>query len=288
MNKTAIDPWPVPPGVGGRLVRLTGIRWQCGGTGDGVVQLTWHGHSTVWLEDSGTRLLTDPLLRDRLAHLRRRRGPTPRLSGAPDAVLVSHLHADHLDFASLRRLPTGTRLLVPAGAGRLVRRFLGPAGRNCTELSPGDQTTIGAVTVRAVPAAHHPGRGPWSRQQAPAIGYLIDGRARTWFAGDTGLFDQMAALGPVDLALVPVGGWGPTLGPGHLDPSAAAEAVRRAAAACAVPIHFGTFWPLGCDRIRPDRFFDPGDDFARRAAAVASGTRVVVLRPGQSVTVRTS
>ncbi|MER6590817.1 MBL fold metallo-hydrolase [Micromonospora purpureochromogenes] len=251
------------------------------------MRLTWYGHSTVWIEDSGTRLLTDPLLRDRLAHLRRRRGSTPRLPGAPDAVLVSHLHADHLDFASLRRLPPDTALVVPAGAGRVVRQALGAAAaRRCTELAVGDRTTIGRVTVAAVPAAHHAGRGPWSRHRAPALGYLIDGRLRTWFAGDTGLFDEMAGLGPLDLALVPVGGWGPTLGPGHLDPAGAAEAVRRVAAAWAVPIHFGTFWPVGCERVRPDRFFGPGDDFARHAEGVSPGTRVRVLRPGESVAVR--
>ncbi|MFE9656646.1 MBL fold metallo-hydrolase [Micromonospora sp. NPDC006431] len=248
-----------------------------------MVQLTWCGHSTVWIEDSGTRLLTDPLLRDRLAHLRRRRGPTPRLPSAPDAVLVSHLHADHLDFASLRRLPEHTALVVPAGAGRLVRRALGAAAAGrCAELAVGDRLTIGGVGVAAVPAAHHAGRGPWSRHRAAAVGYLIEGRARTWFAGDTGLFDEMVDLGPLDLALIPVGGWGPTLGPGHLDPTGAAEAVRRAAPAWAVPIHFGTFWPVGCDRIRPDRFARPGDDFARQVEMVSPATRVRVLRPGES------
>ncbi|WP_341720822.1 MBL fold metallo-hydrolase [Micromonospora sp. FIMYZ51] len=249
-----------------------------------MIDVTWHGHSTVWIEDSGTRLLTDPLLRDRLAHLRRRRGPTPRLAAAPDAVLISHLHADHLDFASLRRLPADTTLVVPAGAARLIRRALGEVAGRCTELAPGDRTTVGPVTVTAVPAAHPAGRGPWSRHEAPAIGYLIDGAARTWFAGDTALFDEMTKLGPVDLALIPVGGWGPTLGPGHLDPAGAAEAVRRAAASCAVPIHYGTFWPVGCDRIRPDRFFQPGDDFARQAGLISPGTRVRVLRPGASCT----
>jgi L-ascorbate metabolism protein UlaG (beta-lactamase superfamily) len=252
-----------------------------------VVQLTWYGHSTVWIEDSGTRLLTDPLLRNRLAHLRRRRGPTPQLPCAPDAVLVSHLHVDHLDFASLRRLPEQTALVVPAGAARLVRQTLGvaAAGR-CVELAAGDRTTIGGVTIAAVPAAHHAGRGPWSRHLAPAVGYLVHGEARTWFAGDTGLFDDMANLGPLDLALIPVGGWGPTLGPGHLDPMNAAEAVRRVAAAWAVPIHFGTFWPVGCDGIRPDRFLRPGDDFAHHAEAVSPGTLVRVLRPGESFTMR--
>ncbi|MEU5549711.1 MULTISPECIES: MBL fold metallo-hydrolase [unclassified Micromonospora] len=253
--------------------------------GDGVVELTWHGHSTVWIEDSGTRLLTDPLLRDRLAHLRRRRGPTPRLSAAPDAVLVSHLHADHLDLASLRRLPPDTRLVLPAGAAPLVRRGLGATADRYTELAPGEATTIGEVTVTAVPAAHPAGRGPWSRHQAPAIGYLVEGRARTWFAGDTGFFAEMDSLGPLDLALIPVGGWGPTLGPGHLDPEGAAETARRVAAAWAVPIHYGTFWPIGCDRVRPDRFFQPGDDFARHARRISPDTRVRVLQPGESLTV---
>ncbi|MGR6320549.1 MBL fold metallo-hydrolase [Micromonospora soli] len=251
-----------------------------------MVQLTWCGHSTVWIEDSGTRLLTDPLLRDRLAHLRRRRGPTPHLPSTPDAILVSHLHADHLDFASLRRLPEDTAMVVPAGAARLVRRSLGAAAAGrCEEVAVGDRITIGGLSVAAVPAAHHAGRGLWSRHRAPALGYLIEGRARTWFAGDTGLFDEMADLKPLDLALIPVGGWGPTLGPGHLDPVAAAEAVRRAAANWAVPIHFGTFWPVGCDRIRPDRFFRPGDDFARQVEMVSPGTRVRVLQPGESFTV---
>ncbi|WBB68495.1 MBL fold metallo-hydrolase [Micromonospora sp. WMMD812] len=251
-----------------------------------MLSLTWYGHSTVWIEDSGTRLLTDPLLRSRLAHLRRRRGPVPRLPAAPDAVLVSHLHADHLDFASLRRLPAHTPLVVPAGAGRLVRRALRAGDDRCVEVAAGDRITVGRLTITAVPAAHHGGRGPWSRHQAPAVGYLVHGQATTWFAGDTGLFDEMAKLGPLDLALVPVGGWGPTLGPGHLDPADAAEAVRRAAAAWAVPVHFGTFWPIGCDRIRPDRFLRPGDDFARHARAVAPGTRVRVLRPGESFAMR--
>ncbi|NES27795.1 MBL fold metallo-hydrolase [Micromonospora terminaliae] len=251
-----------------------------------MVELTWHGHSTVWIEDAGTRLLTDPLLRNRLAHLRRRRGTAPRLPAAPDAVLVSHLHADHLDFASLRRLPSDTALVVPAGARPLVRQALGAAAAGrCTELATGERITIGGLDVTAVPAAHHAGRGPWSRHRAPALGYLVEGRARTWFAGDTGLFDEMAALAPLDLALIPVGGWGPTLGPGHLDPAGAAEAVRRAGAAWAVPIHYGTFWPVGLDRVRPDRFHGPGDEFARQAATVSPATRVRVLRPGESLAV---
>lgn len=63
-------------------------------------------------------------------------------------------------------------------------------------------------------------------QRSPALGYVISGESRTYFAGDTGLFDTMAdTVGPVDVALLPVGGWGPHLGPEHLDAARAAQAL---------------------------------------------------------------
>ncbi|HET9518321.1 MAG TPA: MBL fold metallo-hydrolase [Actinoplanes sp.] len=250
-------------------------------------RVTWWGHSTVWLQDSGVRLLTDPLLTDRLAHLHRRAGPAPDLPGAPDAVLLSHLHADHFHLPSLRSLPGKPLLVVPQGAVSFVARSLGAAAaERCVELAPGDSTTVGAVRVRAIPAAHDGGRGPWSRQRAMAVGYVVEGAVSTWFAGDTGLFDAMTELGPVDLALIPVGGWGPTLGAtGHLDARDAAEALRRVRASWAVPVHYGTFWPLGLGGLRQHMFSGPGDAFARYAATASPSTRVHVLAHGQSLTV---
>ncbi|MFD9637808.1 MBL fold metallo-hydrolase, partial [Streptomyces violascens] len=85
------------------------------------VEVTWWGHATCTIEESGVRLLTDPLFARRLAHLRRRRGAVPPPEAAvADAVLVSHLHADHLHLPSLARLAPGTRLIAPAGASRAV------------------------------------------------------------------------------------------------------------------------------------------------------------------------
>jgi L-ascorbate metabolism protein UlaG (beta-lactamase superfamily) len=241
----------------------------------------------MWLEESGTSLLTDPVLSDRLIHLKRMAGPTPVLPGPPDAVLVSHLHADHFHLASLRTIPGEPRLIVPRGAAAFVAKGLGRswAGR-CVELAPGEETTVGAVKIKAVKAAHDGSRGAWTRLKAVAIGFVVEGAYRTWFAGDTGLFDEMAGLGPLDLALIPVGGWGPTLGSTHhLDPEAAAEALRRVKAGWAVPVHYGTFWPLGMSAIRQHMFSGPGDDFARRAARTSPETQVSVLRQGQSLTI---
>jgi L-ascorbate metabolism protein UlaG (beta-lactamase superfamily) len=241
----------------------------------------------MWLADSGTTLLTDPLLSDRLLHLRRMAGPTPTLPGAPDAVLLSHLHADHFHLPSLRAVPGEALLIVPRGAAAFVAQGLGRAwGDRCVELSPGDETTVGAVQVRAVKAAHPGGRGPWSRSRAAAVGFVVEGSSRTWYAGDTGLFDEMAGLGPLDLALIPVGGWGPTLGAhGHLDAAAAAEALRRVKAAWAVPVHYGTFWPIGLGRVRRHMFRDPGDEFARAAHRTAPQTEVRVLGHGETLAI---
>ena len=249
--------------------------------------MTWWGHSTMWLADSGVSLLTDPILTDRLIHLRRMAGPTPVLPGPPDAVLLSHLHADHFHLPSLKAVPGEPLFVLPRGTAAFVAKGLGAAyaGR-CVELAPGEETRIGAVTVRAVPAAHDGGRGPWSRLRADAMGFVVEGATRTWYGGDTGLFDGMSQLGPLDLALIPVGGWGPTLDShGHLDATEGAEALRRVKAAWAVPVHYGTFWPLGRSRVRPRMFAEPGREFARRAATAAPDTQVRVLAHGETLTI---
>ena len=252
-----------------------------------TTSVTWYGHSTMWLSDSGTALLTDPILTDRVAHLRRMAGVTPALPGVPDAVLLSHLHADHFHVASLRRVPGTPPLLVPRGAGAFVTRAMGrEAADRCVEMAPGEEITVGSLTVRAVPAAHDGGRGPWSRDKALAIGFVVEGTAHTWYAGDTGLFDEMNDLAPLDLALIPVGGWGPTLDAhGHLDAADAAEALRRAKASWAVPVHDGTLWPMGVSRVRSHMFREPGNEFARFAERTAPDSRVRVLGHGETLTI---
>ena len=115
-------------------------------------------------------------------------------------------------------------------------------------------------------------------RRTAAVGYVLAGTQSVYFAGDTDLFSGMAALGPVDLALLPVAGWGPRLPPGHLDPARAAEAAALIRPRIAIPIHWGTYAPW-----RPS----PGDDtpaleFATKAATLAPDVEVRVLRPGDT------
>ncbi|HWI72339.1 MAG TPA: MBL fold metallo-hydrolase [Baekduia sp.] len=237
-------------------------------------RLRWLGHATVLLDVGGARLLTDPVLGTRLAHLRRH-GPAPDPPRHVDAVLVSHVHRDHLDRRSLRRVAgPDTTVVVPRGAAGLVARLGFGAVR---EVEAGDTVTIGGAAVRAVPAWHPARRGPCAPLLA-SVGFVAD---RIWFAGDTGPDDGLAALrGLVDVALLPVWGWGPTLGPGHLDPAAAAGVVAQVAPAVAIPIHWGTFLPAGFGRRHARLLTEPPREFARHTAARAPGTRVVVLEAG--------
>jgi L-ascorbate metabolism protein UlaG (beta-lactamase superfamily) len=249
------------------------------------VEITWWGHATCTIEDSDIRVLTDPLFARRLAHLRRRRGavPPPEARHA-DVALVSHLHADHLHLPSLGALAPGTRLLVPRGALRAVPGLRRLRQLRIDEVSPGDRTTVGDLVVRAVPARHDGRRLPVGPHRSPALGYVVEGEARTYFAGDTGLFDDMAKeVGPVDVALLPVGGWGPYLGEGHLDAGRAAQALVRLAPRSAVPVHYGTYWPIGMDAVRPHEFHTPGEEFVRMAARLAPSVAVHRLGHGESV-----
>jgi L-ascorbate metabolism protein UlaG (beta-lactamase superfamily) len=237
--------------------------------------LRFLGHATVELALGEAVLLTDPVLRRRVWHLRRR-GAVPELSRRPDAVLISHGHHDHLDLPSLTRLDRPAPLLVPRGLGPgLRRRGLGPV----TELAAGESTEVAGLTVRATPAEHDGRRWPFG-PPVPALGYVVDGPPRIYFAGDTDLFGGMAELGPVDVALLPVAGWGPRVGRGHLDPERAAEAVAALRPALAVPIHWGTYAAPGSGG---GHSAEPARRFAALVARGTPATEVRVLAPGEGL-----
>jgi L-ascorbate metabolism protein UlaG (beta-lactamase superfamily) len=240
-------------------------------------RITWLGHSTVLVELDGTRVLTDPVLRDRVAHLRRTKPADAGMLYALDGILVSHLHYDHLDFPSLERLGRSVPVVVPSGAGRLLRRR---RFEQVVEVETGEEVRIGGLVVRATRADHEGGRGFLGTEVA-ALGYLIRGSHQIYFAGDTDLFEGMATLAPhLNIALVPIWGWGPSLGPGHLDPSRAAEALRLLRPRQAVPIHWGTYAPFGFGRLQTAMLTDPVTEFRRHAAELAPEVEVHVLDLG--------
>ena len=180
------------------------------------MRITYLGHASVLIGLDGFEVLTDPLLRPRIAHLRRVAPAVAagRLAGV-DLILVSHAHHDHLDTRSLRMVGGESAGALP-GAGAAGGRGGGPAaggdgGRRPREHRRGRgrggprrprrpplAATVAAATRSASSSAGRPDR---STSPATPAG------SRRWRGGR-----------PVDVALLPVAGWGPTLGPGHLDP----------------------------------------------------------------------
>lgn len=249
------------------------------------IEVTWLGHSTVVLDLDGVRLVADPLLR-RNAGILRRRGAEPQREtwhGA-DAVLLSHLHHDHAEVPSLRLLGGVPILTASDNAHWATRKGL--VGRGIAE---GEWTPVGggAVEVRLAPAIH--AARPMPHRPNAANGHLVRGPSGIiWVAGDTELFPEMEQLtelagGPIDVAILPVGGWGPRLSAGHMGPEEAAVACRLTQASVVIPVHFKTLHVPG-GRVWPRGWMDaPGPEFVAAMARESPATRVAMLDAGESV-----
>ncbi len=237
--------------------------------------ITYVGHATVLVELDGTRVLTDPVLRDRIAFILRI-GPMP----APDtlenldAVLISHAHHDHLDVPSLRQIPRDVPIIAPPGAAPLLRRR---SGHEVIEAAAGTSVRVGNVDVVAIPAKHEGRRLP-TDPRLPTVGFVIGSRVS--FYGDTDVFDAMRDLeGTLDVSMLPVWGWGPRVGRGHMNPARAARAAALIQPRIVVPIHWGTLMRPGVwwrhDTALPTR------QFAELVAQQAPDVTVHVLSPGE-------
>jgi L-ascorbate metabolism protein UlaG (beta-lactamase superfamily) len=251
---------------------------------DGCLELTWLGHSSTVIDAGSVRLLTDPILRRHNPPLRRR-GPAPEHASwqGAEAVLLSHLHHDHADLPSLKLLP-GVPVYTAAENARWLRR----RGLDGVPLDEGEWAPIGRgghVEVALVPAVHHSRRMP--HRPNAANGHLVRSTWGTvWVAGDTALYDGVAALPrlagtPIDLALLPIGGWGARLSAGHMGPREAAEACAITGARAAVPIHWGTLyapWLPDLPRGWMDR---PGPAFAAALGELAPECTLLSLAPGE-------
>ena len=253
--------------------------------------VTFIGHATFLIQTAAGNVLTDPMYSQRagpfnLIGPRRVRQPAVRFDDLPPiaAVLLSHNHYDHCDLATLRNIARrfDPIVLTPVGNHRLVTS----AGvRRVVELDWWDETEAVGSPITLTPARHFSARTPFDRNRALWGGFMLhaDG-LRIYFAGDTayaGIFHEIRdRLGPIDLALLPIGAYEPRwfMQSVHMNPLEAVQAHLDLGAAQSIGMHFGTF-PMAMEGIdEPLRALAE----ARDASGVAS-TQFRTLDFGESL-----
>jgi L-ascorbate metabolism protein UlaG (beta-lactamase superfamily) len=249
-----------------------------------LANINYVGHATVLLDIGQIRVLTDPILRDRVFFLQRHgQNPGPALleERPPDIVLLSHLHYDHTDLPSLRKLPATTTVIAPKGSGKYLARW---AKVDVHEVVEGDRVQAADVEITALPT-NHGGSLSIPRPMSTCLSYVMNNHVSVYFAGDTDLFEDMHWVGrefDLDVALLPVAGYSPHIGSGHLTPLTAAEALTRLQPRVAVPIHWGALRLMGPHAVwkRASYLSTPPRAFASHASLLAPETEVRILQPG--------
>ncbi len=252
--------------------------------------VTWIGHSTVLVQLDGVNFLTDPTWAERsgpfsgFIGVRRYTPPGIAFDDLPpiDFVVISHDHYDHLDEPTVRRLAQkfDPLFVVPLG----IKAWLADRGiTNAVELDWGEWVTVKGLTVVCTPAQHGGGRTAIDQGRRLWSSWAVLGSKRFYFAGDTGYYrhfkDIGDALGPFDLAALPIGSYTPReiARPVHVSPEEALQAMTDLRAEHFLGIHWGTF---GLAR-------EPNDEPPRRLAVeierrALDPAAIWVLRPGET------
>jgi len=218
---------------------------------DARLAVLWIGHATALVQIDDKLILTDPVFTDTVGQLSRRLvepGLLPEALPHVDAVLISHMHADHLSIGSLERIERKVGFLVVPQKGTVYV----PDFRFETVELPSWQTfERGGLRVTAVPVKHSGFRwvvdGEW--MTTSFTGYVIEYHGLTvYFGGDTAYTKESftatrARFPTLDVALLPISPINPRalVKNSHMDPREALWAFRDLGARWMVPIHFGTF-----------------------------------------------
>ncbi len=251
------------------------------------LRVTWFGHSATLVEIDGHRFLTDPVWSERLGPVAgvgpsRWFPPLIALKDLPplDAVIISHDHYDHLDYATVRSLAAlGNTFVVPLGVGAHLAKW-GVAENKIIELDWWETKNFGDLQIVATPARHVSGRFVLDYKATLWAGYALLGtKHRVYFSGDTGLFPALreigSRLGPFDLSMIEVGQYNRAWPDWHIGPEQAVRAHQLVGAKVMLPIHWGLF------ELASHGWTEPME----RALAEGKKQNAVLIapRPGESV-----
>jgi L-ascorbate metabolism protein UlaG (beta-lactamase superfamily) len=251
------------------------------------LRVTWLGHSTLWLEVDGIRILTDPVFGDRASPVSffgpKRYHPVPvPLDALPefDVLLLSHDHYDHLCRQTMERLAKRSVHVVTAlGVGAHLEQY-GFAPELIHELDWSESVERPGVRFTATPAQHFSGRGVGDRNSTLWASWVIQtSHHKLFFSGDTGLFPELADIGrrfgPFDMTMLEVGAFHPAWGTIHLGPANALLAHQMLGGKVLLPIHWGTF------DLALHRWNEPAEELYTGAGA--HGARLIMPELGEAL-----
>jgi L-ascorbate metabolism protein UlaG (beta-lactamase superfamily) len=218
---------------------------------DRALSLENLGHSTLLINFLGARVLSDPVLCERVGVALGLFGTIgPRRSVAPvrppqelqtiRVITITHAHMDHLDLPSLKLLPKNATVVACRGAGVLLR----PLGfGDIRELDWGQRTAVDGLTITAMSARHWGKRFPPFGRSYGFNSYVFekDG-TRMLLACDSADTEIFAGLGsePPDVAAFSIGAYDPFIW-NHANPEQVWKMFASTRARYLVPIHWGTF-----------------------------------------------
>ncbi|MDL2354359.1 MAG: MBL fold metallo-hydrolase [Pseudomonadota bacterium] len=248
------------------------------------------GHSTMLIKLGGAFYLTDPVFSERASPVQwfgptRFHQPPIAIDDLPpiEAIILSHDHFDHLDYAAVLALSGKTRhFITPLGVGERLIGWGVPAAK-VRQLDWWQSTRVNDVHLVATPAQHFSGRSVSDRDATLWASWVIQhGDLKLFFSGDSGYFDGFkqigARFGPFDLAMLETGAYDAMWPDVHMQPEETLQAFIDLKGKILMPVHNGTF-DLGLHRWQ-----EPLDRIA--ALAKAAGVAITTPRMGEQLAMR--
>lgn len=179
-------------------------------------------HATAVLEWGNIIIYTDPT------------GGREAFAGqkAPDIILVTDIHGDHLNAETLEAVIGETTVLIAPQA--VVDELPEALAARAVVLANGETSEQKNIAIEAVPMYNLPDQGVEIRhEKGRGNGYVLtQGETRVYIAGDTADIPEMRALTGIDVALVPMNM------PFTMDVERAASAVIEFAPRQVYPYHY--------------------------------------------------